>query len=331
MLAAKDDMTRFLVTGANGFVGRALCQYLLDRGCRVRGAVRTSSIDILPREVEQVVIADIGRQTDWSAALEQVDVVIHLAARVHMMQDLAQDPMAEFMEVNAYGTENLARQSAAKGVKRFVYVSSIKVNGESTMAGQSMSELDIPQPQDPYSVSKWRAEQALHDLSPESSMGVTIIRPPLVYGPGVKANFARLIEVVGKGVPLPLKNIRNSRSLIYVGNLVDALYVCATNGHAAGRTYLVADGAGVSTPALVGLIAEALGKPDRVFGFPVGLMKLAARLMGKAGAMDRLTQSLEVDNSRICSQLSWRPPYTLAQGLQETADWYKKNKFPAKR
>lgn len=324
-------MTSFLVTGANGFVGHALCQYLLDRGCQVRGAVRISSIDILPHGVEQVVISGIGRQTDWSGALDNIDVVVHLAARVHMMRDVATDPLAEFMEVNAYGTESLASQAAAKGVKRFVYVSSIKVNGESTADGHRMSELDPPQPQDPYGISKWRAEQALYNLSQGSSMEITIVRPPLVYGPGVKANFARLIEVIGKGVPLPLKNIKNSRSLVYVGNLVDALYACAINTNAAGQIYLIADGAGVSTPMLARLIAEKLGKPDRVFGFPVYLMNLAARLIGKAGAMDRLTQSLEIDNSKICSELCWRPPYTLALGLQETTDWYKANKTQVKR
>lgn len=324
-------MTRYLVTGANGFVGRALTQHLLNKGCHVRGAVRTTSDDAAMQGVEQVVIPDIGRETDWSDALQDVEVVIHLAARVHMMRDQAEDPLAEFMAINAFGTENLARQAAAKGVKRFVYVSSIKVNGEATIQGHPMTELDIPQPHDPYGISKWKAELSLHDLSRETSMEISILRPPLIYGPGVKANFARLIETVSKGVPLPLNSIRNARSLLYVGNLVDALYVCSVDGNAAGQTYLISDGEAVSTPMLTRLIAKALGKPDRIFGFPVGLMRLIGRLLRKTGAIDRLTQSLEIDNSKISNQLSWHPPYTLAQGLQETADRYKTNTLQAKR
>lgn len=313
-------MTRFLVTGANGFVGRVLCQNLIDKGHQVRASVRASAT--IPSGVEIFVVPVIGPDTDWSGALENVDVVVHLAARVHMMQDLVTDPLTEFMKVNTYGTLNLAQQAVKQGIKRFIYVSSIKVNGEFTPPDQSMTELDIPGPQDPYGISKWQAEQGLHKISQETGMGIVILRPPLIYGPNVKANFYSLLKLTDKSVPLPLGSITNSRSMIYVGNLVDALIQCATHPKAAGQTYLVSDGKEVSTPELVSLIADAMKMPSRIFHFPISLMRLGATLLGRTSMVNRLTQSLVVDSSKIRNDLSWTPPYTMSQGIQETANWY---------
>ncbi len=311
-----------LVTGANGFVGRAVCEVLHQRGITVIAAVREP---VTQKTIfRKVSVDDINVQTDWKLALIGIEVVIHLAARVHVMDDCVADPLAEFLEVNLHGTGNLARQAAAAGVKRFVYVSSIKVNGEYT-AKQPFNESDQPHPQDPYAISKWQAEQALRAIAEETGMEVAIVRPPLVYGPNVKANFARLLKTIDKGIPLPLANICNLRSLIYVGNLVDGLINCATHPAAAGQTYLVSDGEDVSTPQLIRALANALHRPDRVFPMPLAIMRGVAKCFGKSAAIDRLTQSLVVDSSKIRKDLGWQPPYTMAQGLQATADWYRQS------
>jgi nucleoside-diphosphate-sugar epimerase len=312
-------MTRFLVTGSNGFVGRTLCQSLIERGYHVRAAVRAAST--APVGVEACIIHDIGPDTDWSDALESIDIILHLAARVHMMHENATDPLVAFQAVNLHGTLNLARQAAEAGVRRFVYVSSIKVNGECT-AEKPFTEADASAPSDPYGVSKWQAEQALHEIGRETGMEIVIVRPPLVYGPGVKANFYSLMKLVSKRLPLPLGSIRNRRSMIYVENLADALMLCATHPAAAGQTYLVSDGEAVSTPQLVKEIATAMQRPERVFPFPLSAMRFVARMTGRSSAVDRLTQSLEIDSSKIRNELGWHPPYTRQQGLQVTADWF---------
>ena len=281
------------------------------------------SVGVLPAGVDQYAIGEIGPKTDYLKRLEGMDVVIHLAARVHMMRDAAADPLAEFMATNFYGTVNLARQAATAGVKRFVYVSSIKVNGEYTEPNSVFTEDDEPNPLDAYAVSKYQAEQGIHEISRDTGMEVVIVRPPLIYGPNVKANFAKLLSLIDRGIPLPLKSIRNSRSLVYVGNLVDALTQCATHPAAAGRTYLVSDGEDVSTPQLIHAIAVALHRQDRLFPVPISLMRNAAKLIGKSSAVGRLTQSLVIDSTKIRKELDWYPPYTMAQGLQATADWYR--------
>ncbi len=309
---------RVLVTGANGFVGRVLCTTLTQHGYAVRGAVRSSAAST---QAPCVAVGEITEQTDWSVALTDVDVVIHLAARVHVMRDTAVDPLAEFRRVNTAGTEHLARCAAASGVKRLVYVSSIKVNGEETHGGKKFSEADTPAPQDAYDVSKWEAEKALHRVAHETGLEVVIVRPPLVYGPGVKGNFAQMLAVVAKGVPLPLASVHNRRSLIYVGNLVDALITCATHPAAAGQTYLVCDGEDVSTPDLLRQLAVAMGVPSRLFPCPAMLLRLAGKLAGKSQQLERLLGSLQVDNGKIRRDLNWRPPYSLQAGLQATAEW----------
>jgi nucleoside-diphosphate-sugar epimerase len=269
--------------------------------------------------INTTVIGPIDNATDWAVALRGVNVAIHLAARVHVMKNSASDPLAEFLKVNLHGTANLARQAAQAGVKRLVYVSSIKVNGEKTHEGQKYSETSPPAPHDPYAISKWEAEQALHRVAGETSLEVVIVRPPLVYGPGVKGNFAQMLNVVAKRIPLPLASVLNQRSLIYVGNLADALIACATHSATAGQTYLVCDGEDISTPDLLRQLATGMGVPSRLFPCPPALLRLAGKLTGKSQQVERLLGSLQIDDAKIRRELNWHPPFSLDQGLQATA------------
>lgn len=315
---------KILVTGANGFVGSSLCRRLLAESITVHAAtrspVRTSSN---PTLFKPFTIGNIDEHSNWRSVLEGVDVVIHLAARVHMMQDAAADPLSEFIKINCDAALNLANQAAATGVRRFIYLSSIKVNGETTEGRKPFTETDEPDPQDPYAVSKLRAEEALRKISQETGMELVIVRPPLVFGPGVRANFLKLLQLADKGIPLPLGKVKNQRSLVFVENLSDALFRCATLPAAAGKTYLISDGQNFSTAELFRSIAYALGRRGRLLPIPISLMRVAARTFGKSAVLDRLTQSLVVDSQKICRELNWIPPYTLTQGLQITADWYR--------
>ena len=313
---------KILVTGANGFVGTALCKRLLASDIEVHAATRLDTLSS-SKSLKRFVVGELGPNTNWMPALTDVDAVVHLAARVHVMNDNAIDPLGEFHTVNVEATANLARQAASAGVRRFVYLSSIKVNGESTSIEKPYRETDAPNPPDPYAVSKLHAEEDLHAISAETGMEVVIIRPPLVYGPGVKANFATLIRYIDKGTPLPLGCVSNKRSFVFVDNLCDALLRCATHPAAAGHTYLVSDGADMSSAELVQRIAAALNKPARLVSVPVGLLRAIACLCGKTEAVDRLTQSLIIDSSSIRNELEWAPPYTVAQGLRVTAEWYR--------
>lgn len=309
---------RILVTGANGFVGSALCVALIKKGYAVRAALRAPTKCAIAN-CETVRVTDIDAETNWAEALSGMTTVIHLAARVHVMHDDASNPLEEFRKVNVVGTEHLTRSAAAGGVKRFVYVSTIKVNGEGTWEKKKFSETDIASPQDPYGISKWEAEQALHRVAQETGMEVVIVRPPLVYGPGVKGNFEQMLDIIAKHAPLPFASVHNRRSLVYVGNLADALIVCATHPAAAGQTYLVSDGEDISTPDLLRRLGGAMRHPARLFPCPPALLKLAGRLTGKTDQVERLLGSLQVDSSKIRRELSWTPPYTLEQGLHATA------------
>ena len=314
-------MKKLLVTGANGFVGNVLCREALVRGFSVRGAVRTDCdcpLKIKNSGIGYVAVGDINADTDWNSAIFNCDVVIHLAARVHVMSEDSDDPLYSFRLVNTLGSENLARTAAACGVKRLVYVSSIKVNGEVTDDDTCFFEQDKPNPQDAYGISKWEAEQALCRVALETGLEVVIVRPPLVYGAGAKGNFSQMLRVVALGIPLPFASIKNKRDLVYVGNLVDALIICATHPSAAGNTYLVSDGKAVSTPALLKDVAKALGVSSYVFAWPIKLLKLAGVLFGKAEQIERLVGSLQVDSSKLRRDLGWVPPYSLQKGLDKT-------------
>ncbi|MHB8058186.1 MAG: UDP-glucose 4-epimerase family protein [Desulfuromonadaceae bacterium] len=311
-------MNRILITGATGFVGHFLCHRLLADGISVRGTLLASeNASSLVDGVEPVTVEPLGADTQWSHALAGVDAIIHLAARVHIMDDSSADPLTEFRKVNVEGTAQLAREAIKAGVRRLVYISSIKVNGEESATAYTPDS--PPNPSEPYGISKWEAEQALRKIEAETGLEVVVVRPTLVYGPGVKANFLNMMKVISRGIPLPLASITNKRSLIYVGNLVDALAVCATHPAAAGKTYLVSDGEDVSTPELIRRTAAALGVPARLFPTPVSLMKLVGKLAGKSGAVNRLTGSLTVDSSKIRRELGWVPPFTMEEGLGETA------------
>lgn len=309
-----------LVTGANGFVGSALCEALERAGHGLRRAVRGPGNTGAPRAT--VAVGDIGAKTDWRDALAGSDCVVHLAARTHVLREAAADPLAEYRRVNVEGTRRLAEQAAAAGVRRLVFLSSVKVNGERTVS-QAFVEGDPPRPEDAYGISKWEAEQELLQIARATGLEVVVLRPPLVYGPGVKGNFLRLLRLVARGVPLPLASVHNWRSLVYLGNLVDAILTATGAPQSAGQTYLVSDGEDVPTPDLIRAIARALGAQPRLFPCPPALLRAAAALAGRGGEAARLTGSLQVDSSRIRRELGWQPPFTLGQGLAETARWFK--------
>lgn len=311
-------MTSILVTGANGFVGKALCEEAVLRNINTYGATRKTCQ--LPNGINNVVVGDIDVHTNWQHALVGCDVVIHLAARVHVMQESSQDPLTEFRRVNVAATERLVRCAAASGVKRLVYVSSIKVNGEETFDGQTFAETDTPAPQDPYGVSKWEAEQVLHHVANETGLEVVIVRPPLVYGASVKGNFAQMVKILKRGLPLPLATINNQRSFIYVKNLVDALILCATHPSAAGNTYLVSDNEDLSTSELLRKLSIDLGVSPRLFSCPEFILKYAGKLFGKSEQVARLAGSLQIDSSKIRNELGWKPPFTVNEGLKATVN-----------
>jgi nucleoside-diphosphate-sugar epimerase len=308
-----------LVTGASGFVGRPLCAALSASGERVRACVRKADDKIAACEV--FVLGEIGPDTDWDRALGGIQCVVHLAARAHMMDERAADPLAECRRVNVEGTRALARAAVRAGVRRLVYVSSIKVNGESTTE-HAFRESDEPRPQDAYGVSKWEAELALAEIAAGTSLETVVLRPPLVYGPHVKGNFLALLGAVHRGLPLPLDCVRNVRSLLYVGNLVSAIAAALTHPAAANRTFLVSDGEDVSSPQLVRQLAAAFGRPARLLPLPVPALRTLGVITGKAAAVARLTGSLQVDAGLLGRTLDWTPPFTLEAGLRATANWY---------
>lgn len=311
---------RILVTGANGFIGSALVPALIAAGFAVRRGVRGAS-EQRPREGETHAVGNIDETTDWNEALRGIEAVVHLAARTHVLRDTASDPLAAYRSVNVAGARQLATQAAAAGVRRLVFLSSVKVNGESTTM-RPYTEDDTPQPEDAYGRTKWEVEQALRTIERATGLQVVIVRPPLVYGPGVKGNFLRLLELVSRGWPLPLASVWNRRSLVYVGNLVDAILSCIKTPAAAGRTFLVSDGHDLSTPELVRALAKCLGVSPRLYPFPASILMLGASLAGKRDEAARLLGSLQVDSSRIRRELAWQPPHTIEAGLAETARWF---------
>jgi nucleoside-diphosphate-sugar epimerase len=295
-------VTAVLVTGASGFIGRAACAEFTRRGWSVRAGVRTPTTDLTK---------------GWP--LGGVDVVVHLAGIAHQLR--GQNAESVYQEMNCAATERLAQAAVQAGVRRFVFMSSIKVNGERTPPDRPFRAGDAPQPQDRYGRSKWAAERALGALA--GKMEVVILRPPLVYGPGVRANFLRLIRLVERRLPLPFGAIRNRRSLIYLGNLAELIWLAASSSAAAGRTLLAADGADLSTPQLVTEIAGALGVRARLIGVPSALLRLGGALTGKTAEIGRLVDSLVVDAGETRELLGWRPTWSPSAGIAETVRWYR--------
>lgn len=312
---------RVLVTGASGFVGTALCEDLSKRGYVVRAALRDSANLPAPTATEVCSIGDIGPATDWREALQGVDIVVHAAARAHVLGDAPENAKLYF-EVNALGTQALARAAAAGGVRGFIFVSSVKVNGERSGTRLFTSD-DDARPHDAYALSKWLAELSLQQLAREGAMQVQIVRPPLVYGPQVRANFLRLLRLVDAGIPLPLGAVDNRRSLISIWNLCDFLACLIQRLPASGSVWLPADGAAISTPELLRSMALAMGKRARVLNVPVGLLKRGGALLGKGAELDRLCDSLAVDVGATCQTLAWHPPLSLQESMSRTVQWYR--------
>lgn len=312
-----------VVTGAAGFIGRALVERLLAGGVPTVAAVRRppprSASVHPPTGGQMVAVGDLGPHTDWRGPLAGVDCVVHLAARVHVMHERAADPLAEFRRVNVDGTLALARQAAAAGVRRFIFVSSIKVNGEGTAPGRPFAADDVPAPADAYGISKLEAERSLLALAAETGMQIVIIRPVLVYGPGVKANFRSMMSWLNKGVPLPLGAIDNRRSLVALDNLVDLIVTCMNHPAAAGQVFLASDGEDLSTTELLRRMGTALGRPARLLPVPAAWLDGAARLLGKGAITQRLCGSLQVDIEKTRGMLGWTPPVTVDEALRETA------------
>ncbi len=305
---------KVLVTGADGFVGRALVPFLEAQGHVVVEAVRHLPATSMGAR-EAFAVGDLSSETDWSTAVRGADAVVHLAGRVHVMRETAPDPLDRYRRVNVDATLRLGRQAAEAGAKRFIFLSSIKVNGEITQ-GRPFRWDDPAAPQDPYAVSKLEAEIQLRKIEGESGMEVVVIRPPLVYGRGVKGNLARLAKLVRSGVPIPLGAVRNRRSLVGVGNLCSLIETCLTHPAAAGGTFLVSDGHDISTPELIQVMATVFSTRARLVAVPVPLVRAAFKLAGMGDEFGRLCGSLEIDIQPTCRRLQWRPPFSLEQGLR---------------
>ncbi|MEZ9833499.1 UDP-glucose 4-epimerase family protein [Vibrio breoganii] len=313
---------RIFVTGASGFVGSRFYKLGKDSGFQVLGHSKTSQSN----GVEGWISRSIDSCADWSSVLDEVDCVVHCAARVHQMNESEETESSLYQETNVLGTLNLARQAADAGVKRFVFLSSIKVNGESTISNTSFKPELVARPNDAYGASKWDAEQGLRKIAKETGLEVVIIRPPLVYGPGVKANFLSLLKWVDKAAPLPLGAISNHRSMVFVDNLVSLMIECCTSSHAVNQTFLVSDDHDVSTTGLLKEVAFAMERPYRMLPIPQRWIKLATRFLGKRQVGERLCSNLQLDISHTKQQLGWAPPVSFSDGIEKTVDDYLKQK-----
>ena len=311
---------KLLVTGSSGFVGSRVVEMASDNGLIAVSVVRKE-----PKEESSGrfhTVSSIDADTDWSGAFDSIDCVVHCAARVHQMKESESDALAAYREINTLGTLNLARQASRSGIKRFVFLSSIKVNGEFTLSG-SLFEPNLKHaPQDPYGLSKYEAELGLIQLAKETGLEVVIIRPPLVYGPGVKANFNSLMQWVDRGIPLPLGAIHNQRSLVYRDNLVDLILHCCVDERAAGETFLVSDGKDVSTTELIFSVTKAMNKTSKLIPIPMGWITCVAKLFGKPQVAQRICSNLQVDMSHTEKVLGWKPPISFEDGIEKTAQAY---------
>lgn len=311
-----------LVTGCSGFVGKALIETLLNTSYRVRGIARSLDIQSTHPNFQFNKIEDFSADLDWTQSLKGITAVIHTIARVHIMDDKAHDPLAAFRKVNVEATLNLAKQAAQHGIKRFVFISSIKVNGESTSANSPFLEIDTLAPTDPYGLSKYEAEQGLLAIGNQTGMEIVIIRPPLIYGPGVKANFAAMVNLIKKGLPLPFGSIHNQRSLVALDNLVSFIIHCIDHPKAANQVFLISDGEDVSTTELLQKVAKSFDKKPWLIPVPVSWMSFAARVIGKGDVANRLFGSLQVDSSKARELLGWKSIITMDEQLKKTAEAY---------
>ena len=307
------------VTGATGFVGRTLVNHLNEFGSFGITAIVRNEIASFPSSVKVVKVGNIGADTDWSKVLIDCDCIVHTAARVHVMSETTANVLAEFRKVNVQGTINLARQAARAGVRRFIFISSIKVNGEMTVLDKPFLADDVPAPVDPYGVSKMEAENGLLDIAAQTSIEVVIIRPPLVYGPGVKANFLNLMNWIWRGIPLPLGMIYNKRSFVALDNLIDFIVLCIDHPAAANQKFLVSDDEDLSTTELIRRVGDALGKPARLLPVPVLLLTMGAAFLGKVDYAQRLCCTLQVDIAKAKDLLGWSPPVKVDKGLCKAA------------
>lgn len=321
IIKSKNLSKSILITGATGFVGQYLVRELIKNNYSISATIRKAEDkNKLPEKVNFFVVNSLN-DTLTSELLENQDVIIYLAARVHQMNDNKLDAIENYRSINTYAPISLAKQAVENRIKRFIYLSSIKVNGEGT-SNLPYREDNKVNPVDPYGLSKWEAEQGLLKVAEETGLEMVIIRPPLVYGAGVKANFLQLMKIINKGLPLPLGSIQNFRSLVYVGNLVDAIATCIDHPNAKNQTFIVSDGEDLSTPELIRRISKAMGKSPLLIPFPPSFLKLGTKIIGKGDVGDRLLGSLQVDSSKIHQVLNWTPPYTVDEGLKITADWF---------
>lgn len=311
---------RYLITGGNGFVGTSLVRQALadGRASTVVASVRPGRAGDVPAAVELATVAEIDGATDWSSAIEGVDVVIHTAARVHMMNETHPNAAQAYQSTNIDGTVRLAQQAARAGARRFVFLSSIKVNGDQTAPGCPFRPDDLPQPEGDYAESKLRAEEQLLQ-GDFGDMDVVVVRPPLVYGPGVKGNFRRMLRSLQRGMPLPLGGVKNRRTLVSLSNLTDLILTAASHPDAAGRVFLAGDGESLSTPELLRRAAAALGTRARLVPLPESLLRLGGAMVGRPDLVQRLCGSLEVDISAASEVMGWVPPFSVDEGLAETA------------
>ena len=321
-------MNRVLVTGATGFVGSHLCKLLVSRGYDVIGTTRRKIRDADQPNFQLKTVGDLGADFEWGPILDGIDYVVHLAARVHVMRDTADDPLDSFRRTNVQGTEQILRHAAAQGVKRLIYLSSVKVNGEATN-DQPFSASDTPMPVDPYGQSKLEAEQLVGAVGTDVGLESVIIRPPLVYGPGVGGNFVRLIGLIEKGIPLPFSLVENRRSLVSVQNLSDLVVECLRNSAAPGECFLVSDNEDISTRDLIQMLASLMSRPARLLRVPPAVLNFAAKLTGQSAQMSRLLGSLQVDIEGTMNTLNWKPPVSLDDGIRSTVGWYQQERADA--
>jgi nucleoside-diphosphate-sugar epimerase len=314
-------MNRILITGSNGFVGQNLCKKLISKKYLIRKIIR-SSLKKKEEHSEVCNVGEINKDTNWSIALKNIDCVIHCAARVHSINEDKADSLDLYRKINVDGTRNLAEQSVKAGVKRIIFLSSIKVNGEETKFSSPFKYDDVPKPESSYAISKWEAEQALEAISKKYGIEIVIIRPPLIYGPNVKGNFLRLINLANHQIPFPISKVNNLRSFVSLNNLVDLICCCINHPSAPGKVFLVSDGMDISTLELIKKIGYALGKPQRLIPIPLFILRFLGKIIGKSSEVERLLGDCQVDCKNTCEVLNWKPYMKIDDGILESVKHY---------